>query len=418
MPLLGFALKAGAVLIRSVRGIVWRRFVTLESIKRVLSVTLSVAIAHLLDCDDKWWVAISAFMVMRSGWSDSVQRGVHRVVGTVCGALLGYWIAPWAAGHPLGFVVVLCVATWAGMFASLIFSYGYGWTLMTVTFVMIFFEGFRNTTALSHFAISRVVDVVVGTLTCVVVAAVFDPEVRDFIHRARGRSTVSPAATSAAVSATADFVIADSAAADFATTPSAANFETSSSATQKTDQRVLSPQYAAGALLASEAAIAVVVLSLLSIYLRLSIFPQAMVSVIAVLIVPLQAVRDAITSAVTTRMMHRFLGCLLAGLLAFALLHIAGPYPWWSLVMLAGGVWLGSYLQTGPVKTSYIGTQFTVAFIMVFVQDHPWASDLALAFERLMGIITGIAVLALVMGIARLSGRCLRHRYAYSSKWM
>jgi uncharacterized membrane protein YccC len=386
MPLLVFARKAGAALTRSVRGIVWRRFLTLESIKRVLSVTLSVAVAHLLDCDDKWWVAISAFMVMRSGWSDSIQRGVHRVVGTVCGALLGYWVAPWAAGHPLVFVVVLCVATWAGMFASLIFSYGYGWTLMTVTFVMIFFEGFRNTTTLSHFAISRVVDVVVGTFTCVVVAAAFDPVVRDSVRRVLGRSTASAAATSAT--------------SDFATTPSVA---------QKADQRVVSPQYAAGALLASQAAIAVVVLSLLAIYLHLSIFPQAMVSVIAVLIVPLQAAPDAITSAVTTRMMHRFLGCLLAGLLAFALLHVAGPHAGWSLVMLAGGVWLGSYIQAGP-QTSYIGTQFTVAFIMVFVQDHPWASDLALAFERLMGIITGIAVLALVMSIPRLPARFLRHR--------
>jgi len=362
----------------------------------VLSVTLSVAVAHLLDCDDKWWVAISAFMVMRSGWSDSVQRGVHRVVGTICGALLGYWIAPWSTGHPLGFVVVLCVATWAGMFASLIFSYGYGWTLMTVTFVMIFFEGFRNTTTLSHFAISRVIDVVVGTLTCVAVAAVFDPVVRDFVRRALGRSTASAAAASAAAtSATADFATAD-----FATAPSAA---------QKPDQTVVSPQYGAGALLASQAAIAVVLLSLLAIYLHLSIFPQAMVSVIAVLIVPLQAAPDAISSAVTTRMMHRFLGCLLAGLLAFALLHIAGPYPGWRLIMLAGGVWLGSYVQAGT-RTSYIGTQFTVAFIMVFVQDHPWVSDLGLAFERLMGIITGIAVLALVMSIPRLPARLLRHR--------
>jgi len=394
MPLLVFARKSGAALIRSVRGIVWRRFVTLESIKRVLSVTLSVAVAHLLNCDDKWWVAISAFMVMRSGWSDSVQRGVHRVVGTVCGALLGYWIAPWASGHPLVFVVVLCVVTWAGMFASLIFNYGYGWTLTTVTFVMIFFEGFRNTTALSHFAISRVVDVGVGTLTCVGVAAVFDPVVRSFVRRALGRSTAS-----AAASATADFAAAASAA-DAVAAPSAA---------QKTDQRVASPQYAAGALLASQAAIAVVVLALLASYLRLSIFPQAMVSVIAVLIVPLQAAPDVIANAVTTRMMHRFLGCLLAGLLAFALLHVAGPYPGWSLLMLAGGVWLGSYIQAGP-QTSYIGTQFTVAFIMVFVQDHPWASDLSLAFERLMGIIAGIAVLALVMSIPRLPARFLRHR--------
>jgi len=381
MPLLVFARKAGTALTRSVRGIVWRRFWTLESIKRVLSVTLSVAVAHLLDCDDKWWVAISAFMVMRSGWSDSVQRGAHRVVGTVCGALLGYWIAPWAAGHPLGFVVVLCAATWAGMFASLIFSYGYAWTLMTVTFVMIFFEGFRGTTPLSHFAISRVVDVVVGTLTCVTVAAVFDPVVRGSVRRVLGGSTAS-------------------ATAGFTTAPGVA---------QNADPRRVSPQYAAGALLASQAAIAVVILSLLAIYLRLSIFPQAMVSVIAVLIVPLQAAPDAITSAVTTRMMHRVLGCLLAGLLAFALLHVAGPYPGWSLLMLAGGVWLGSYIQAGP-QTSYIGTQFTVAFIMVFVQDHPWASDLGLAFERLMGIIAGIAVLALVMAIPRLPARFLRRR--------
>jgi hypothetical protein len=67
------------------------------------------------------------------------------------------------------------------------------------------------------------------------------------------------------------------------------------------------------------------------------------------------------------------------------------------MLALAMGVWVGCHVQTGREGASYVGRQFTIAFIMVFVQDHHWSSDPLPALMRLSGIFMGIVVLAGVM---------------------
>jgi hypothetical protein len=64
---------------------------------------------------------------------------------------------------------------------------------------------------------------------------------------------------------------------------------------------------------------------------------------------------------------------------------------------LSIGVWTGCHVQTGREGASYVGRQFTIAFIMVFVQDHHWSADPVPAMLRLAGILIGIVVLAAVM---------------------
>jgi len=71
-------------------------------------------------------------------------------------------------------------------------------------------------------------------------------------------------------------------------------------------------------------------------------------------------------------------------------------------------VWIGCHVQTGSQGASYVGRQFTIAYIMVFVQDHQWSSDPMPAGVRLGGILCGIGVLACVMG----TGRALASRRA------
>jgi hypothetical protein len=62
---------------------------------------------------------------------------------------------------------------------------------------------------------------------------------------------------------------------------------------------------------------------------------------------------------------------------------------------LGVGVWFGAYLQSGAVSIRYMGVQFAIAFIMVFVQDRGWTINEAPALERLAGILAGMGVLAL-----------------------
>jgi hypothetical protein len=68
--------------------------------------------------------------------------------------------------------------------------------------------------------------------------------------------------------------------------------------------------------------------------------------------------------------------------------------------VLAVGIWAGCHVQTGKQGASYVGRQFTIAFIMVFVQDHAWSANPHPAMLRLEGIFAGIAILTCVMLIA------------------
>jgi len=64
---------------------------------------------------------------------------------------------------------------------------------------------------------------------------------------------------------------------------------------------------------------------------------------------------------------------------------------------LGAGVWLAAHIQAGAAEVSYIGTQFGVGFIMIFVQDHAWSTDASAALQRLMGIVVALFVLAATM---------------------
>jgi hypothetical protein len=96
-------------------------------------------------------------------------------------------------------------------------------------------------------------------------------------------------------------------------------------------------------------------------------------------------------------MTQRLIGCLLAGALGLALLPLMHGAAIPCMIALSLGVWVGCHVLTGLEGATYIGRQFTIAFIMVFVQDQGWSADPRPALTRLAGILAGILVLALVM---------------------
>jgi uncharacterized membrane protein YccC len=98
-------------------------------------------------------------------------------------------------------------------------------------------------------------------------------------------------------------------------------------------------------------------------------------------------------------MLNRLLGCLCAALHAAPLLPLIGNTPFLCFVVLGAGVWLAAHVQAGAAEVSYIGTQFGVGLIMIFVQDHAWSTDSSAAFQRLMGIVVTLLVLAATMAV-------------------
>ncbi|MFM0627221.1 FUSC family protein [Paraburkholderia xenovorans] len=336
----------------------------------MLSVALSVALANALHLSDTWWAAISGYAVMQTSFAGSVQRAAHRIMGTVIGAALGTLAGPWIGDRPWLFVPALGVIGAVTVYRANGSKAAYAWILGGVTALMVTYEAhkFATVRATAIFAALRVAEVAVGTLACLLVASVFH----------FGPKWYRKNRTSLAISV--------ARAAGDSGVPSAAIFAPPLESARSTRM-----------LLCLQAALSITILASLTYVLHLPGFSQAMVTAIAVLIVPPGLAIDRTRQPVMEKMVQRVAGCLLAGAIGVALLPLMQGQAVLCMLALSIGVWAGCHVQTGREGASYVGRQFTIAFIMVFVQDHHWSADPLPALMRLSGILTGIVVLAAVM---------------------
>jgi len=340
----------------------------LLALRPVLSVGLAVASSHAIGLQDSWWAAITAFVVMQEDFGASMERGILRIIGTLVGAALALALGPRVAGQAALFVLLMGIGAWVGLFGALVRRYSYAWVLGLVTFVMVSCEAVATAAApdahgdLFEFAAMRVANIVLGAVACVLVSGLSDPRL---FARLRGRAP----AVQAPVAATA---------------------------------LAAAPDRSAAALHSLHGALAVALLSIAVSLHELKAFPQAMVTTIAVLIVPLGGSEIERRESVLQRMVQRFAGCLLAGACALLLLPLVEHRTWPCQMLLALGVWLGAYLQKGLPDVRYMGVQFSVAFMMVFVQDRGWTVAQGPALQRLGGVFAGIAGLCLVFGLSML----------------
>ena len=336
----------------------------------MLSVALSVALANALHLSDTWWAAISGFAVMQTSFAGSVERAAHRIIGTLIGAALGTLVGPLIGDRPWLFVPALGVIGGVAVYQANGSRAGYAWVLGGATALMVTYEahGLASVQSTALFAALRVAEVAVGTLACLLVASAFHFGPR--WYRKTRPSWVSASARTAGESGT----------------PSA-SIDSPSLESLRPTRRLLGLQ----------AALAIAILAALTYVLHLPGFAQAMVTAIAVLILPAGLPADKTRQPVIEKMVHRVVGCLLAGALGVALLPLTQGQAILCMLALSAGVWTGCHVQTGREGASYIGRQFTIAFIMVFVQDHHWSADPVPALMRLSGILTGIVVLAAVM---------------------
>ena len=333
----------------------------------MLSVALSVAFANALHLSDTWWAAISGFAVMQTRFADSVHRAAHRIIGTLIGAALGTMLGPWIGDRPWLFVPALGVIGGVAIYQANGSRAAYAWVLGGVTALMVTYEahGLVSLRSTALFAALRVAEVMVGTLACLLVASMF--HFRPKWNWKNGPPSVSASARVAGESGA----------------PSASVLPPSPESMRPTRM-----------LLCLQGALAIVILAALTYILHLPGFAQAMVTAIAVLILRAGLPADRTQQPVMEKMVHRAVGCLLAGLLGVALLPLMQGQAILCMFALSVGVWIGCHVQTGREGASYVGRQFTIAFIMVFVQDHHWSADPVPALMRLLGILIGIVVLA------------------------
>jgi uncharacterized membrane protein YccC len=343
-------------------------------VQAVISVALAVLLAYQLGLSHAWWAAISGFAVMRDSFAGCAERGIHRVLGSVAGAMLGMLSAPWVSDGSWWFVPLFGAVGGYVVFRANGSKASYAWVLGGVTALMVAYEarGVQPLAAIFHFAYLRVGEVIVGTLASVLVSGSF--------HSLIGLTRRNAAASDKGEGAPAHVP-------------------------DPNDPNTTRP---VRLMLAIEAGLTVSIVATLMHVIRLPGFAQAMVTAMALLILPANALTERSGSAVLDRMVQRLLGCLLAGLAGVILLPLTNGAALPCMLVLSLGVWVGCHVQTGVEGASYVGRQFAVAFIMVFVQDLHWSADPKPALMRFCGIVTGVVVLACVMLAVRATARLAR----------
>ena len=342
---------------------------TVSAARPAASVAIAVFAAHALGLQDSWWAAISAVMVMQENFGASLYRGLLRMAGTIAGALAAFVLGPLIAPHLIVFMLVMGLVTFGCLFAALVFRHSYAWVLTLVTFVMVICEAVNPQGHLGEFAFERVANVAVGTAACVLVVGLVDMRLMLSVlaRSQRWRDIAMPTISGRLSEAPVD-------------------------------------RHGA-ALHALQGAIAMVLLSVAVSLWQLGPLAQGMVTTIAVMTVPLDAASGAPQIQVAQRMAQRFIGCLLAGCVAFALFPLIESKPVWCQVVLCLGVSAGTYMQTVFPRARYVAVQFLVAFVMVFVQDQGWTIEERPALERLAGVLAGIVTLYAVFLIFRSPAR-------------
>jgi uncharacterized membrane protein YccC len=326
-----------------------------DQAEAVTSVLLAILLAQLAGTQNVGWAAFSGFMVIRSHLSASTQRAALRVLGTVMGALAGYLAALRMAGHPLLACLSLGIFVTATMYMVLVGRRTYAWLFTGLTFLMVLVESIAPQAATpASFARSRVIEILIGTSASMIVSYLSAKTLRRWVPGQPPKPAVS----------------------HFGWHPNAAWH-------------------------AVQAGVAASLIPLFSRWVAMPALIQAGITVMAVMAVPLASL-DTHRQVVSTRMVHRFIGCSLGALFAMAILLVSHHSVVLMTLGLCLGVAIGRHIENGPHRYGYIGVQFALAFLVVLVPDRYAFADMGPGVERLLGIVAGFAMLVVTQQVFRL----------------
>jgi uncharacterized membrane protein YccC len=314
------------------------------------SVLLAIAFAHLIGAHNVSWAAFSGYMVMRGHVSESLLRGVLRIVGTIAGALLALAATSLFETNWISATLLLALVGGTTLYAALTAKHAYAWLFVGLTFVMVLLDKLAHPAeAVADFAGTRVLEVVAGTAACVLVSMISTLTLRRRWPAARSPAPVG-----------------------LGWHPQAARH-------------------------AGQAAAAVALLPLLSHLWRVPELSQSAVTIMAVMLVPVSGIGVSGLAAVSRRLVQRIAGCAAgAGLAAVFLFAAHGS----AAALIAGtvlGVVLGRHIENGKTSIAYSGTQFTLAILVTLVPDSYADAQIGPALARLTGIVVGMALLEPVL---------------------
>jgi uncharacterized membrane protein YccC len=346
------------------RSLDWRGSRGLEAAEAAASVTLAVLAALALHSDEPWWAGVSAFMVTRASLAVALSRGIMRVAGSVVGATVGMIVLRLFVYQPVPFCLCLFVVACVGFFGFAISRFSYAWLIGAVTANLVMLMAFTQPQGAFTIAVDRVADVVIGTAASLLVCGLMPAPSDAGAAPATGQLSPPPLA--------------------FWRRRWAAEL-----------QPWLNGKWRL-VMHACRGALTVMLLPTLATWLA-PVSPVTIgLTAVMVMSVPTTAILEADTRMIVQRSAHRVIGCLLGALLGLACLAVAGSdFMLWTLLLVTG-VWLCSQIQTGTMGVSYVGTQALFAFVMSLVQSQGPPLSIGPGFERLVGVMAGLAILFVI----------------------
>jgi uncharacterized membrane protein YccC len=332
---------------------------TIDEMESVLAVLLAIGFAHILGTRNVSWAAFSAYMVMRSHLEISLRRGHLRIIGTAAGAAFACLLADQVAGSSLLLSAALALTGAITIYFALISDKGYAWLFTGLTFCMVAIDGMEYPhESVDLFAKARFLEVCVGALAAMAISILSAATIR---HRLPAAAKLPPPSTPR--------------------------------------KRLL--WHKAAFFHAIQGAVALGLIPWIWQWFHIESLSQSSITIMTVMIVPLASV--ATMRPTTAKLIHRFVGCSVGGLLATGILLICSSSPVAMTLAVCAGVIVGRHIENGNMGIGYVGTQFTLAFLVVLVPDSYSNVDPGQGVSRMIGILFGMVLLEPV--------RLLFHRY-------
>src|SRR5271155_594434 len=335
-----------------------------EALAAALSVAVAALAALVLHSDEPWWAAISAWMVTRSSLAVALSRGIMRIIGSVAGAAIAVIILGLFAYDPLPFCLCLFAIAWVGLFCFAKSSHGYAWLVSAITCILVMLIALEQPQTAFTIAVNRLADVVIGTMSALLVTFLL------------------PALPDVPASST-------------ASSPSLLPLLFWSRRHAREFERWLREN---GPLIlhACRGGLTVMVLPLLMNWLVPLSASTIAVTAVAVMAIPTTAVIEPDGRTLVQRSAHRLVGCALGAILGLLCLYWVGSNFLLWLLLLMGGIWLTSQIQSGNTGIGYIGTQAGLAFLLSMIQgEGPPLSPIP-GIDRFAGIMAGLCVLLVI----------------------
>lgn len=319
-----------------------------QGVVAACSVMLATFLALLLEVESPWWAAISGFMSLMSTGAASVRKGLLRLTGTAAGSLLGFVMARWLPYDHFALYMFIAGVTMLGVIAMQVSPHGLAWLFLSITSIMVLLNGLNDPLQSVTTAYYRLFEVGIGVFSAVIVAKLMQ---------------------------------------DWHTDPPP----------QPPGWRHLFGAQWPVVLHGMRSAIAVVAVLWIWILIDLPQITEMAITVAVVMAAPVIADGGLGTRhAVAVRSLHRFMGCLLGGVVALGCLALdVTSFPWW-LAMIGGAVWVGMHIQMGPHGVGYVGTQSAFVFIVTLIQGAAPPTSIMPGVDRFAGITGGLAILLVV----------------------